>query len=159
MLEAMHRLKDNRFRLMAVGDDNSTPYIKWAGRSGIGGQILFTGPQRNIEKYFGASDIFVFPTKYDAFGNACLEAMACGLPVIASQTCGASELIRDGENGFIISADAPEGLADRIAALEPLSRRVEIGRNAAVTAGRYTVQKHLAEIQILYERVINGRFS
>jgi UDP-glucose:(heptosyl)LPS alpha-1,3-glucosyltransferase len=159
VLEAMRRLKDKRFRLMAVGDDNNTPYIKWAARSGIGEQILFTGPQRNIERYFGAADIFVFPTNYDAFGSACLEAMACGLPVIASRTCGASELIRDGENGFIISADAPEGLADRIAALQPVSRRVGIGRKAAETAARYTVQKHLAEIQILYERVINGRFS
>ena len=144
---------------MVVGDNNIAPYKKWASGKGVERQIMFTGPIRNIEQYYGASDIFVFPTHYDAFGNVCLEAMACGLPVITSHTCGASELIQDGKNGLIISANDPRELANKISSLEPVSRRLEIGENAADTAGHYTMQNHMTRIQSLYDRVIDEKSS
>ena len=54
-----------------------------------------------MESYYGAADLAVLPTMYDPFSNVCLEAMACGLPVVTTAENGASELIHPGENGFV----------------------------------------------------------
>ena len=58
-----------------------------------------------LKKYFKASDIFIFPSLYDQFGYVVLEALASGLPVICSKNSGASSLIHNGKNGFIIDPD------------------------------------------------------
>lgn len=153
LLEAVHRLKNERLKILVVGNDNAAPYLRWATGKGIHGQIVFTGPQRNVENYYGAADIFVLPSHYDVFGNVCLEAMACGLPVIVSQTCGASELIRDGEDGFIVPNGNARLLADKIARLQSADQRARVGEKALKTAISYSMQRHMDRILMLYETV------
>lgn len=153
VLEAMVLLKNNRIRLFVIGADNHRTYLRWAINNSLGDQVLFFGPKRNIEKYYAASDIFVLPTLYDAFANVCLEAMACGLPVITSDSNGAADLIRDNENGFILKTQKADELAARIKALEDESDRVRMGDNAAAKAACFTIEKHLSEVLKLYGRV------
>lgn len=153
VLEAMVLLKNNRIRLFVIGADNHRTYLRWAINNSLGDQVLFLGPKRNIEKYYAASDIFVLPTLYDAFANVCLEAMACGLPVITSDSNGAADLIRDNENGFILKTQKADELSARIKALEPLSERSRMGDNAAAKAACFTMEKHLSEVLKLYGRV------
>ncbi|MCK5508671.1 MAG: glycosyltransferase family 4 protein, partial [Desulfobacterales bacterium] len=130
-------------------------YQRWAINSGIADQVLFLGPKRNIEKYYAASDIFVLPTLYDAFANVCLEAMACGLPVITTDFNGVADLILDSENGYIIKTQKADELAARIKALEDESDRVRMGAAAAAEAASFTMEKHMSEVLKLYDRVIN----
>lgn len=153
VLEAMVLLKNNIIRLFVIGADNHRTYLRWAINNSLGDQVLFLGPKRNIEKYYAASDIFVLPTLYDAFANVCLEAMACGLPVITSDSNGAADLIRDNENGFILKTQKADDLSARIKALEPLSERSRMGDNAAAKAACFTMEKHLSEVLKLYGRV------
>ncbi len=81
-------------------------------------RVVLTGPVENVVPYYAASDCFVLPTLYDTFGLVVLEAMAAGLPVIVSAAAGASELITDGENGFILpTPDDVDGLVQRIQSL------------------------------------------
>ncbi|MEA3421475.1 MAG: glycosyltransferase, partial [Acidobacteriota bacterium] len=121
----------------------------------LGDQALFLGPKRNIEKYYAASDIFVLPTLYDAFANVCLEAMACGLPIITTDSNGAADLIRDNENGYILKTQKADELAARIKALEDESDRVRMRAAAAAEAASFTMEKHISEVLELYDRVIN----
>jgi UDP-glucose:(heptosyl)LPS alpha-1,3-glucosyltransferase len=153
VLEAMVLLKNNKIRLFVIGADNHRTYLRWAINNSLADQVLFLGPKRNIEKYYAASDIFVLPTLYDAFANVCLEAMACGLPVITSDSNGAADLIRDNENGFILKTHKADELSARIKALEPLSERSRMGDNAAAKAACFTMEKHLSEVLKLYGRV------
>lgn len=64
----------------------------------------------NLGAYFQSADVFVFPTLEDTWGLVTLEAMALGKPVICSQHAGTSEMVADGENGYIIDPDQPEEL-------------------------------------------------
>ena len=153
ILKAMTLLKKKETRLLVVGNDNKKPYQRWALRNSLDDRVLFLGPKKNIEKYYAASDIFVLPTLYDTFANVCLEAMACGLPVITTRTCGASELIQDGQHGYILKTEEPDELASRIEALDPGPERSRMGENAASKARGFTMEKHICEVLDVYQRV------
>ena len=90
------------FKLLVLGKDRQGPYSRLAKRLGISQEIVFAGSTNEPEKYYGAADLLVHPTFYDACSRTVLEAMASGLPVITTKFNGASGLIPNGEDGFII---------------------------------------------------------
>ena len=63
--------------------------------------IFFVGPRSDLQPDFAAADVFVLPTIYDPFSNACLEALAAGLPVLTTTANGFSEIITDGRHGSV----------------------------------------------------------
>jgi len=83
-----------------------------ADRSGRGSDLAFVEPVHDIETYFRAADVFVLPSIREAQPLALLEAMACGLPSIATRLAGATDvLIEDGVNGRLVRADDEAALA------------------------------------------------
>jgi UDP-glucose:(heptosyl)LPS alpha-1,3-glucosyltransferase len=90
---------------IVVGKDKHlAKYERLARTLGIDRRITFTGGVGDVRPYYAAADAFVLPTLYDPFPNACLEAMAAGLPVITSKTSGAAEFIDNGVQGFVTDA-------------------------------------------------------
>ena len=67
---------------------------RWRSTAASHARVTFAGAQTDPQPFYGAADAFVLPTLYDALSNAVLEALACGLPVITSDRCGAGELVR-----------------------------------------------------------------
>ncbi len=65
-------------------------------------RVQFLGVVRDLPELYGAADIFLLPTIYDPFSNACLEALAAGLPVITTKANGFSEIIENGRHGTVI---------------------------------------------------------
>lgn len=105
LLKAFARANLADARLLVVGSDKHlSRYRQMAGRLGIGEHVRFAGGVHDPVPYYGAADIFVLPTLYEPLSNAVLEALACGLPAIVSNTCGAAELISPGLNGDICDA-------------------------------------------------------
>jgi UDP-glucose:(heptosyl)LPS alpha-1,3-glucosyltransferase len=157
LLRALQRLAEKRVRLIVVGNDDEASYASWAESKGINDKISFIGSQEHIERFYAAADIFVLPTHYDAFANVCLEAMACGLPVVTTQNNGASEILRDGEHGFVLRNSDPYELAMRINALEDPRERFRMGSNATRKAKSLTMKQHLSTILELYDSVLTLR--
>ncbi|MCE9608438.1 MAG: glycosyltransferase family 4 protein [Planctomycetia bacterium] len=89
-------------RCIVVTRTPSNIILSDARAAGIEGRITLVPPTPEIHRYYGAADFFLFPTFYDTFGLVLTEAMASGLPAIASREAGASELIVDRENGWLI---------------------------------------------------------
>ena len=83
-------------------------------KNGYEDNIMFLGHVEKIESVFCASDMFILPTFYDPFSNVCLEAMACGLPVITTRLNGAAEIIEDRVSGILV--DSPWHLQEMITA-------------------------------------------
>ena len=102
ILKGLPFLGQKDVKLLVVGRDNPTPYKKMARELKIAEQVFFAGPRQDVEKVYAASDIFVLPSVYEPFSNACAEALASGLPVITTRMNGVAELISPGENGYII---------------------------------------------------------
>jgi UDP-glucose:(heptosyl)LPS alpha-1,3-glucosyltransferase len=155
LLQAMVWMGAKETKLMVLGSDKTSPYEDFVKRNGLEGQVLFLGPQRNPEMFYGASDVFVLPTRYDAFANVCLEAMASGLPVITSVNNGAVDLIQDGTNGWVVQSRDPQELARRISDLASGEVRHRIGMSAAQTAEAYSPERHMSEVLNLYDRILS----
>lgn len=107
---------------------------------GVPGITLRGSVRRDLlPALFSEADVFVFPTMFDGFGLALLEAMAAGLPVIATDACAGPDLITEGNEGFLVPAGDAEALAERIRffVTHP-DAAAEMGRRARVAAERFT---------------------
>ncbi|WP_448006661.1 glycosyltransferase family 4 protein [Agromyces bauzanensis] len=96
--------------LLVVGgnDDIIAESKAQAEALGVAGRVLFVGPRADPRQFLAASDIFVLPSAYEANALVVLEALASGLPVVATRVGFAPEIIVDGENGFLVERDARE---------------------------------------------------
>lgn len=102
LLRACALLTDLPVRLLVVGSDDPSLFRPLIEELDIRDRIRFEAPSNDVLSFYAAADLYVGPSLEDSFGLPILEAMACGLPVIASAQAGASELIRDFETGFIL---------------------------------------------------------
>lgn len=140
-----------RLKLLVVGGDDPRPFIGEAWRRGVAHKVIFAGRTARPEDYYGAADIFVLPTYYDPFSNAALEAMASGLPVVTTLENGVSEIIVDGENGFIMKEPGDAmGLAATLSYLSCEKVRSQVGENARRTAEGFTWDKTLKKTLEVY---------
>ncbi len=90
------------FKLLVLGRDRQEPHLRLAKKIGIVEETVFAGSTNEPEKYYGASDLLAHPTFYDACSLTVLEALASGLPVITTTSNGASGVISQGEEGWVI---------------------------------------------------------
>ena len=115
LLDAIARMKSQQAQLVVVGQDRHQAVFERLTRTrGLGKRVIFAGPQKDVRPYYGMADVFVLPTRYDPMPNAALEAMACGLPIITSTTCGIASRVITGENGFVCDALDVEQLASHL---------------------------------------------
>lgn len=99
----------DRYLIIVGQDKDQKRYEHLAQQSGCADRVRFAGVQNHVLPYYHAADGMILPTLYDPFPNVILEAMACGLPVITSQTCGGAEFITEGREGFVCDAlDVPK---------------------------------------------------
>ncbi len=130
----------------------------YVDRHGLGGRVIFTGSVDNVEEYLRAADIFVFPTEKEAFGVSLVEAMACGLPSVATRVGGIPDYLVDGDNGLMVGAADFTQLRDAIATLLAGGARVvDLGRRARTTAvarfsGDAVAERYLCLFESLLER-------
>lgn len=118
LLHALSLMQMRDAMLLVVGQDKKLKQMRLVARKrGVAERVLFLGGRQDLRSFLGAADFFCLPTLYDPMPNAAIEALACGLPVVTSNTCGAAELIKPGENGFVCDALDPEALADYLDAL------------------------------------------
>jgi UDP-glucose:(heptosyl)LPS alpha-1,3-glucosyltransferase len=106
-IEAMQLCRNRNMRLLVAGRGNQRSYKSK--------RVQFLGEVPDLVRIYAAADIFILPTIYDPFSNACLEGLACGLPVITTRANGFSEIIEDGVHGSIVDfANDLAGLRDAI---------------------------------------------
>jgi UDP-glucose:(heptosyl)LPS alpha-1,3-glucosyltransferase len=97
-------------------------------------------------RLYVAADIFILPTIYDPFSNACLEALACGSPVITTRSNGFSEIIENGVHGSIVdhAGDLP-GLREAILLWSDPSRRAAARSTNTQLAAQFGISKNTKE--------------
>ncbi len=157
IIEAAANSGIEKIKVVIVGRGKDSRYIHLAKTKKINpDNLIFTGRVKDVEKYYGMADIFILPSRYEPFSNVCIEAMACGMPVITTKTNGASELINTGENGFILDDwKDSDGLANLIMKLNDADIRKRMGENAARTAENYTWERHIEETHRVFDLILS----
>ena len=115
-------------------------------------QVTFLGHREDVPALLARADAFVLPSRSEAFPNGAIEAMAAGLPVIASRVGGLSELIEDGKTGVLVEPDDPVALAEAIESLVASPARAEaLGAAAREEVARhYSFDRMVREFEDLY---------
>ncbi len=141
--------------LVVVGrDKHPARYFALARRLGVDKRVSFAGAQRDPRPFYGAADAFVLPTLYDALSNAVLEALACGLPVVTSDRCGAGELVSAHAAGVVCGARDIDAIAAGMTMLLAAAARTRAGNNALAAMRPLTPDAMAARLVALYESVL-----
>lgn len=131
LLRTAAQMQSCATQIVIVGADRKLKAMQaLASKLGLDKRVRFTGPLKDVRPWYGAADGFVLPTLYDPCPNAALEALACGLPLLTSTTCGAQEWVASGVNGWVVDAVDETDLTRRLDDLSALAGNAG-ARNAA----------------------------
>lgn len=133
VIQVFARLTDSvRSRLLMIGDGPERPQaIRLAEELGVNDRVTFLGTVPRIEALLAVADLFILPSEQESFGLAALEAMASGVPVIASAAGGLPEVVIHGETGFLLPIGDVEGMAAAGRELFGNNQQLEQMRRAA----------------------------
>ena len=151
LLRAFARVSRQRAEaeLLLLGRGREEARLKALARElGISSNVRFVGEQEDVAPYLQSMDVYVHPSAAAGMPVSVVEAMATGLPVVATSAGGTPEVVADGETGFLVAPGDPSALADAIARLLADPRLAEaFGR-----AGRARVEAHFGE-KLMLQRV------
>jgi glycosyltransferase involved in cell wall biosynthesis len=130
-IQGIGKMQNKTLWLFVAGDDaNRERFKQMAWDAGVGERVVFGGFRRDVEKVLGAADLFLFPSYYEAFSLATIEAAACGLPIVAAKINGTEDFIVPGETGAFVKHDPADiaAVLDRL--LSDPERLMEMGKAA-----------------------------
>jgi len=143
------------FRLIVLGRDRKGPYLRLAKRLDLTQEVVFAGPTKEPEKYYGAADLFVHPSFYDACSLALLEALASGLPVVTSASTGASGILdQPGEGTVIENPVDGRALKAAISQFVDENVRCRVSQQARRKAEAYSEQESFGKVITLFQKIL-----
>jgi glycosyltransferase involved in cell wall biosynthesis len=149
-------------RLVLIGDGPLRPRLEalarrlfadWAPQS-----VRFAGERDADRDLYAGIDVALLPTRREGFGLAALEAMACGLPLVASRVGAIPEIVRDGENGLLVAPGDSNALGDALERLaSDAARRDALAGRARETARGFTVERMARATAEVYREALAAR--
>ena len=148
-------------KLILVGDGPERSVLEKISRaSKFKNNIFFLGSLKSTKEVLNISDLFFLPSSTESFGLSALEAMACSVPVISTQTGGIPEVVIDGESGFLSKVGDVEEMSRN--AIDILSKENKLSlfkENALKQAMKYDVKQILPKYEKIYEKCVNDYLS
>jgi len=159
LLEALARLPGAPLQAVLFGEGPMRSVLEQAcAELGLGGRVLFAGARRDLRRWLPHFDLFALPSAWEGLSMALLEAMAAGLPAVATRVGGNPEVVLDGETGLLTAPGDVEGLARALGHLaEDAALRQRLG-----AAGRrrveaqFNLERTLQELEALYTELLAG---
>jgi glycosyltransferase involved in cell wall biosynthesis len=145
-----------------IGDGpDREPAEALARKRGVEKDVLFLGKQNGIKEKLGQADLFLLPSQLESFGLAALEAMACEVPVIATNVGGVPEVIENGVDGYLVEpGDVKTAAKFAIDLLSRPDRGREIGHLARINAKKkFCANDVIPMYESYYEQVLAGAYS
>jgi glycosyltransferase involved in cell wall biosynthesis len=170
LIEALGRIGAERlrdWRVWLVGGATGDPayaarLLAEIERRGLAGVVRLVEPQREIAALLERFDLLVLPSRYEGFPNVLLEAMACGLPVVATAVGDVPNLLRSGEAGRMVAPGDADALARELVEMRarPEAERRRMGQAArAVVEERYRIETVAAQHLDFYARQLAAQES
>lgn len=160
LLESVARMRTAARLIVVGGDPAGDPEVErlraMAEALGIGERVSFPGavPQDELRHYYRAADAQVVTSRYESFGLAAVEALACGTPVVSAAVGGLTSIVRDGENGLLVRWRCPDAFAERLdELLQDDTLRARLAANARPSVERFSWQRIGDEVRGLYQEL------
>jgi len=142
--------------LWVVGGGDRGRYEQLAARYGIGEHVHFHGVRRDPERFYQAADLFLFPSAYESFSLASLEAAACGLPLVVLPISGSRELVGNNEGGLLVEPSI-ESVAKAVSGLaSDRGLRHILGTEARRRVQDYTWDRSVASVTDIYRNLLGS---
>jgi len=157
--QAMPDIRE-RLRLVMIGDGSLRPQVEdTLAKAGLSGQAWLPGARGGIDEILRGLDVFVLPSLSEGISNTILEAMATGLPIVATRTGGNPELVQDGETGLLPAPGSDEALAQAIGRyVRDESLRTAHGTRARqVALERYSLGNMVSRYADIYRELLAQR--
>ena len=128
-------------------------------RQGLDRYVLFLGQRDDVPELMGAADIFALPSRFEGLPLVVLEAMAAGVPVVATRVCGTAEAVRHRVTGLLVEPGRPAELASAlVAVLGNPAWGAQLGERGRIRAQRrFSAERMARETLALYDEVWNRK--
>jgi glycosyltransferase involved in cell wall biosynthesis len=158
LIKALAEIEDAS--LVLIGEGSERPSLEGLAESlGVADRVIWEGWTDEARSYIGAFDVFAFPSRFEGFPLALLEALLARAAVVAADVGGVSEIVHDGETGLLVPAEHPKALAAairRLLADADLRQRLgEQGRQHVLE--RFTADHMTRAFERLYEELLTGK--
>jgi glycosyltransferase involved in cell wall biosynthesis len=162
VLRAFRRLRDQGVDacLCMIGDGPDRPAVeRFAHELGIMRDTLFLGYQEEVAQFYAAFDAMILPSINEGTPVSAIEALAAGRPVVATRVGGVPDVVREGEDGFLVEPGDVDALADRLARLagDPALRERLGAAGRARVIPRYSVERLVDDHDLLYRSLLEAR--
>ncbi len=150
-------VKDTPARLLMVGDGPEVARTRETAKElGVIDRVRFLGETPDVARVLSCADIFLLPSSHESFGLAALEAMACAVPVIATNVGGIREVVAEGETGLLFEPGDVEGMAAAASALLSDETRLGAMRKAARAraGGEFRPERVVPRYEAFYEKCL-----
>jgi glycosyltransferase involved in cell wall biosynthesis len=157
---AMIHARHPSVKFLVVGDGSERERLRsLASRLGLNGHIILAGARDDARDLLGLLDVFVLPSLSEGMPWAVLEAMAVGLPVVATRVGGVPELVDDGRTGYLVEPRDAESISDSVCKLiddpDAMRQLGSAGRKRAKT--EFALDKMRRDTEELYVRLMEAR--
>jgi N-acetyl-alpha-D-glucosaminyl L-malate synthase BshA len=154
MFELLYKTIPSKLLLVGDGPERMAAE-EFCRTTGLCDQVKFLGKQEAVEELFAVSDLFVLPSASESFGLAALEAMACGVPVISTNTGGLPELIQNGYNGYMSDVGDVESMSKNAALILANDDTLnEFKKNAFESSKAFDINVILPQYENLYYEIL-----
>jgi glycosyltransferase involved in cell wall biosynthesis len=152
--------RSDRFRFVIAGQNGGTladDLLRLRAQLGLEERVFFLGLRADVATVLHNLDVFVLSSSSEGFSIACVEAMACAIPVVATR-CGGPEEILDARSGILVAPEHPGALADAIHRIAQSPERARALSQAALARarGEFSLTTMLSRYESLIETVVNS---
>ena len=153
IIESANKLKERNILFICIGEGELKCEIeKMIKDKNLNNKISCVGLTNNVNKYLNEGDIFILPSKWEGFPISIIEAMAVGIPIIASDVGGVSDIVKSHINGILIEPNSIQLSDSIVQLLDNKTLREEYGYNAKKTSEKFSVEKMTTRYIDLYQR-------
>jgi len=146
-------------RLLLVGDGPEMVKVeREVVKQGLERKVQFLGKQENVQDILQMADVFILPSEQESFGLVALEAMACGVPVVASRVGGLPEVVQHGKSGYLADVGDIRGMSEAVLKLlTDFSRYKAFSEQALIRAREtFPVERAVNSYESVYQNVVRG---
>ncbi len=152
-IKALAASKTNA-ELWAVGSDKQPEkYLRLAEKLGVGARVRIIGAVKDPLPYYAAADALILPTIYDPFPSTVIEALACGLPVVTSTSCGARDAAALLDPALVRDTYDVQGFADAICRALEMASNTSTTQKARAIASEYGIEPMIDRMLRIYQRL------